>query len=96
MRARGYTRFVAVPEPGEASRESVMGGALNSGYIKRGDAVMPRQGTRGPWRVVDNYFRDRALLRKAPLEDGILTFSREAARPEAPPAGDREDAALGG
>ncbi|WP_280259261.1 flavin-containing monooxygenase [Nocardia wallacei] len=79
LRDHGLTRFVAVPEPGDISRHSLMGGALTSGYIARGDAVMPRQGTRGPWKVINNYFRDRALLRKGPLEDGVLRFSRDTA-----------------
>jgi hypothetical protein len=41
--------------------------------------VMPRQGTRGPWRVVNNYFRDRKLLRKGAIEDGVLEFGRRGA-----------------
>ncbi|TQM33074.1 flavin-containing monooxygenase [Nocardia bhagyanarayanae] len=83
LKANGLTKFVAVAKDGDRGADSVMGGALTSGYIKRGDAVMPRQGTNGPWQVVNNYFRDRALLRKAPLEDGVLTFSSAADRPGA-------------
>ncbi|MEV6774123.1 NAD(P)/FAD-dependent oxidoreductase [Nocardia sp. NPDC051030] len=76
MRDKGYSQVVAVPEEGDRSEASLMGGALTSGYIQRGDGVMPRQGTRGPWLVINNYFRDRAMLRKGELEDGILRFSR--------------------
>ncbi|MCP2294332.1 Predicted flavoprotein CzcO associated with the cation diffusion facilitator CzcD [Nocardia amikacinitolerans] len=83
LKSNGLTKFVAVAKEGDRGVDSVMGGALTSGYIKRGDAVMPRQGTNGPWQVVNNYFRDRALLRKAPLEDGVLTFSAAADRPVA-------------
>ncbi|QLY33093.1 NAD(P)/FAD-dependent oxidoreductase [Nocardia huaxiensis] len=79
MRARGFTTVVAEAEAGDRSQQSVMGDVLTSGYIRRGDAVMPRQGTRGPWQVINNYFRDRDLLRDAPLEDGILTFDGTAA-----------------
>ncbi|MCX4098233.1 flavin-containing monooxygenase [Nocardia sp. alder85J] len=86
MRTHGYTRFVAVPEPEDRSPESIMGGTLTSGYVQRGDAVAPRQGARGPWRVINNYFRDRALLRRGPIEDGILRFGRDRA---AEPAADR-------
>ncbi|MGX1809498.1 flavin-containing monooxygenase [Nocardia sp. NPDC055321] len=78
MRAEGYSQVVAVPEEGDRSEASLMGGALTSGYIQRGDGVMPRQGTRGPWLVINNYFRDRAMLRKGAIEDGILRFRREA------------------
>ena len=79
MKSRGYSSVVAVPQDGDRSEHSVMGGALTSGYIQRGDAVMPRQGTRGPWQVVNNYFRDRKLLRKGAIEDGILEFGRRGA-----------------
>lgn len=78
MRAKGYTRFEVHAAPGDRSEMSVMGGALTSGYIRRGDAVMPRQGTGGPWKVVNSYFRDRAYLRRSPIEDGILTFTDRA------------------
>ncbi|NNH70649.1 NAD(P)/FAD-dependent oxidoreductase [Nocardia uniformis] len=80
MRDNGYTKVVAVPEEGDRSESSLMGGALTSGYIQRGDGVMPRQGTRGPWLVINNYFRDRAMLRKGALEDGILRFTHGAVR----------------
>ncbi len=86
MRDNGYTEVVAVPEPGDRSEASLMGGALTSGYIQRGDGVMPRQGTRGPWMVINNYFRDRALLRKGALEDGVLRFGRGARRAAPEPA----------
>lgn len=79
MRDKGFTKVVAVPEEGDRSEASLMGGALTSGYIQRGDGVMPRQGTRGPWLVINNYFRDRKLLRKGALEDGILRFTRQDA-----------------
>ncbi|QIS09604.1 flavin-containing monooxygenase [Nocardia arthritidis] len=75
MRSRGYTKFVAVAQDGDRSDQSLMGGALTSGYIKRGEDVMPRQGIRGPWQVINNYFRDRTLLRKGPIEDGVLEFT---------------------
>ncbi len=83
MKAEGYSTFVAEAEEADRAPESMMGGALTSGYIARGDAVMPRQGRRGPWKVINNYYRDRALLRKADLEDGILRFGTRsaAARP---------------
>lgn len=75
MREKGYTRFVVHAHDSDRSEVSVMGGALSSGYIRRGDAVMPRQGTGGPWKVVNSYFRDRAYLRRSPVEDGVLTFT---------------------
>ncbi|MFE7799645.1 flavin-containing monooxygenase [Nocardia sp. NPDC057440] len=75
MQTKGFDKVVAVAEDGDRSEDSLMGGALTSGYIQRGDAVMPRQGTRGPWKVINNYFRDRVMLRKGPIEDGVLAFT---------------------
>jgi cation diffusion facilitator CzcD-associated flavoprotein CzcO len=83
MKANGFTRVEAVAADGDRGADSVMGGALTSGYIQRGDAVMPRQGTNGPWQVINNYFRDRKLLRKGALEDGVLTFGRAEQTPTA-------------
>jgi cation diffusion facilitator CzcD-associated flavoprotein CzcO len=90
MKSRGYSSFVAVPREGDRSADSVMGGALTSGYIQRGDAVMPRQGTRGPWKVVNNYYRDRKFLRKGMIEDGILEFGTR--RPEVRPVTESQSA----
>jgi hypothetical protein len=37
---------------------------------------MPRQGTRGPWKVRNDYLRDVPVLRRGPIDDGVLEFSR--------------------
>jgi cation diffusion facilitator CzcD-associated flavoprotein CzcO len=87
MREHGHTHVVAYAEEGDRSAESVMGGTLTSGYIQRGDAVMPRQGARAPWQVINNYFHDRSMLRRGALSDGVLRFGdRGVMRPSARPA----------
>ena len=48
---------------------------MRSGYIQRGDAVMPRQGKRAPWQIRNDYFRDAPLLRRGAIEDPVLRFS---------------------
>ena len=50
-------------------------GALNSGYVRRGDAHLPRQGNKAPWRVTNDYLRDAAMLRHSSIDDGVLEFS---------------------
>jgi hypothetical protein len=77
MEAKGYTQVVARAQDHDRSEESVMGSALTSGYIQRGNAVMPRQGTRKPWKVLQDYIRDAPMLRRAPIEDDVLTFTRD-------------------
>lgn len=45
------------------------------GYMQRSMHLFPKQGDRDPWRNTQNYARDKKIIRHAPLEDGVLTFS---------------------
>ncbi|WP_371403835.1 flavin-containing monooxygenase [Kribbella sp. NBC_00662] len=47
---------------------------LSSGYIRRAAAILPRQGSQGPWRLRQNYPRDLVTLRFGPVEDGVMQF----------------------
>ncbi|GAA0479839.1 NAD(P)/FAD-dependent oxidoreductase [Streptomyces olivaceiscleroticus] len=76
MRRNGHDIATPVASDGDRSEFSVMGEALTSGYIARANEVMPRQGTRDPWRLWNNYYRDRAMLQDAPIEDGPLRFEK--------------------
>ena len=49
---------------------------LSSGYIQRAVAVLPRQGERKPWRMLQNYLQDIVSLRLSRLRDGALRFGR--------------------
>ena len=51
---------------------------FTSGYFARAFAKLPKQGTRDPWRVHQNYVRDIRVLRFGKIEDGVLKFSRRA------------------
>jgi monooxygenase len=51
---------------------------LTSGYVLRTINEFPRQGPDDPWRRQQNYLRDRRSLRRAPIEDPALEFSRAA------------------
>jgi monooxygenase len=78
MSERGLTQFAVHASDADRGPNSVLG-SLNSGYVRRGNDRMPRQGTRGPWKVRNDYLRDAPLLRRAPIDDGVIEFSR--ARP---------------
>ncbi|MHC5260403.1 flavin-containing monooxygenase [Streptomyces sp. UC4497] len=80
MRRNGHDIATPVASDGDRSEFSVMGEALTSGYIARANEVMPRQGTRDPWRLWNNYYRDRAMLQNAPIDDSPLRFEK-AGRP---------------
>jgi len=71
----GYQQVVARAEPGDRGTDSVLG-SLQSGYVMRGNPHMPRQGTRAPWIVLNNYIRDAQTLKRARFDDGLLHFSR--------------------
>jgi monooxygenase len=51
---------------------------LSSGYIRRAAAILPRQGSTGPWRLRQNYPRDLLALRFKPVEDGTMQFKGRA------------------
>ncbi|MYT73562.1 MULTISPECIES: NAD(P)/FAD-dependent oxidoreductase [unclassified Streptomyces] len=76
MRRHGHDIATPVASARDRSEFSVMGEALTSGYIARANEVMPRQGTRDPWRLWNNYYRDRALLQNAPIDDSPLRFDK--------------------
>ena len=45
---------------------------LTAGYVRRGAHLLPRQGSRRPWRVVQSYLHDVATTRFGRIEDGVL------------------------
>jgi hypothetical protein len=53
---------------------------FSSGYVQRSIDKFPKQGSRTPWRLHQNYARDILDLRRAPLEDGAMEFSRAPER----------------
>jgi cation diffusion facilitator CzcD-associated flavoprotein CzcO len=48
---------------------------FSPGYIERALVSWPKQGSRPPWRVYQNYIRDFITLKWAPVDDGVLAFS---------------------
>ena len=53
---------------------------FSSGYVQRTISRFPKQGSKMPWRLNQNYFRDIKLLRRGKLEDGILQFEKAGAK----------------
>ena len=73
MDEHGHAVVVA-PDPGP-DHERVPAFDLESGYVLRALDRIPKQGTRVPWRVHQNYVKDIRLFRHAPVADGVLRFS---------------------
>src|SRR5262249_7244514 len=62
---------------------------FSSGYFQRAMDKLPRQGSRKPWRIHQNYLLDIVSLRFTPLDDGVLEF---LGRPERQDSGPVEHA----
>ncbi|WP_425220737.1 flavin-containing monooxygenase [Pseudomonas sp.] len=50
--------------------------SLASGYVQRSKGLMPRQGSKLPWKVTMHFEQDSQMLLHDPIEDGILQFER--------------------
>jgi cation diffusion facilitator CzcD-associated flavoprotein CzcO len=48
---------------------------FSSGYMQRALASWPKQGSKPPWRVNQNYFRDTVAMKWTKVDDGALIFS---------------------
>ena len=73
MRSRRYDVVVAEKDPA-VEEEPFMDFA--SGYVQRSLHLLPKQGSRAPWRLRMNYLRDVLTIRRGAIEDDALRFSR--------------------
>jgi monooxygenase len=48
---------------------------FSSGYVQRSVAQMPKQGSRRPWRLYQNYALDIVSLRFGKVDDGVMQYS---------------------
>lgn len=72
MRANGLTRCTPVNHDRSVAAQPLLD--LQSGYVRRGAAMMPRQGSKQPWRVYQNYLQDYVSTRRSRIGDGALEF----------------------
>lgn len=49
---------------------------FNSTYVLRVLDQLPSQGSKHPWRLHQNYFKDLSMLRYGKLDDGVMEFRR--------------------
>lgn len=59
---------------GEMQADETVLGSMQSGYIQRSAAVLPRQGRQLPWRVLHNFESDQVMLLKQSVVDPSLEF----------------------
>ena len=49
---------------------------FNSGYVLRALHTLPRQGSKTPWRLHQNYMKDLRMMRYGRVDDGTMEFKR--------------------
>ncbi|MDT5210946.1 MAG: monooxygenase, partial [Mycobacterium sp.] len=69
MNANGYSA-VTPDAPGTTAAAPFLD--LASGYVTRSLAELPKQGDHAPWRLHQNYVKDVRLLRRGPIDDGVV------------------------
>jgi monooxygenase len=57
---------------------------LSSGYIQRSMDKFPKQGSRSPWRLYQNYALDVVTLRFGAIDDGVIEFLAAPTAAEVP------------
>ncbi|MGH3721407.1 MAG: flavin-containing monooxygenase [Pseudonocardiaceae bacterium] len=80
--------------PDTPQREPMIG--LQSGYVQRSVAVLPKQGATAPWRQHQNYPQDVLLMRHSSLEDEGIRFTRALAAVRAGDPAPRVETPRGG
>jgi len=83
MDAHGYVK--SVPEITDPTVTEAPLLDFTSGYVLRSLDQFPKQGSKEPWKLRQNYVFDLRSIRRGALEDGAMQFSRPAA--VRPPAG---------
>jgi len=73
MERAGYRQ--AVPRRHDASVSEVPFVGLSSGYVQRAKSLMPKQGTRAPWRLRQSYLFDLLALRHGAVDDPEMELS---------------------
>jgi monooxygenase len=74
MERRGYR--VCVPQNEDPTLTSEPWLNLSSGYIQRVADKLPKQGSKAPWRLHQNYVKDVLSLKFGSLEDGVMRYLR--------------------
>ena len=52
---------------------------FTSGYVQRAIDTFPKQGSKTPWRLYQNYLLDYAALKFGAVDDGTMVFGRKGA-----------------
>jgi monooxygenase len=72
MDAKGFSSCTPRLNDPSVEREPALD--FNSGYVLRALDEIPSQGSKHPWRLHQNYFKDVRMIRHARLDDGTMEF----------------------
>jgi monooxygenase len=78
MDTHGYRK--SVPELSDPSVEELPLLDFTSGYVLRSLDQFPKQGSKEPWKLRQNYVLDIRTIRRGPVDDGAMRFSNPAPR----------------
>lgn len=77
MEARGYDRCVPEVDDPSVTEQPLLD--FTAGYVLRSLHEFPKQGSKEPWKLRQNYVRDIRSIRRGELEDGSMRFASAAA-----------------
>ncbi|HSR93634.1 MAG TPA: NAD(P)/FAD-dependent oxidoreductase [Solirubrobacterales bacterium] len=77
MDAHGHTRCVPEADPSLTERPLL---EFTSGYVQRSLDRFPKQGSREPWKLRQNYILDIRTIRRGAIDDGAMRFSSGTSR----------------
>ena len=72
MDQHGYATCTPRVNDSDIEEEPVID--FNSGYILRALHTLPRQGSKTPWRLHQNYVKDLLMIRYGRVDDGTMEF----------------------
>jgi monooxygenase len=82
MDVRGYDQCVPEITDPSITEEPILD--FNAGYVLRALDKLPKQGSKEPWRVRQNYVLDAREIRHGAIDDGTMRFSSAARQPLPP------------
>ena len=71
MDAHGFTQCTPHADSSVTAQPWV---DFSSGYLTRSEAMMPKQGSKDPWKLTQNYARDIVSLRYGKVDDGVMVY----------------------
>jgi cation diffusion facilitator CzcD-associated flavoprotein CzcO len=78
MDAHGYSQCAPEITDPSVTVEPILD--FNAGYVLRALDKLPKQGSKEPWKLRQNYVLDTKSLRRGAIDDGAMKFSSRAPR----------------